>query len=108
MTTQQTVLSICLSFALATATGAVETKSKGGGKAALAPGQSRTYDMGPNVKPRYIRESVRPDGKSSIVYGNKLQPNGRIAKPHGHTVSKPSEVAEYARTPGGSVVRGKR
>ena len=108
MTTQQTVLSICLSFAIATATGAVEAKAKGGGKAALTPGQSRTYDMGPNVKPRYIRESVRPDGKSSIVYGNAQRPNGRIAKPHGHTVSKPGEAPEYARTPGGSVVRGKQ
>lgn len=108
MTTQHKLLSICLGFAIVTATGLAEAKSKGGGKATLAPGQSRTYDMGPNVKPRYIRESVRPDGKSSIVYGNVQRPNGRIAKPHGHTISKPGEAPEYARTPGGSVVRGKQ
>ena len=70
----------------------------------LKPGQSRTYDFGKNVTPRYGRESVRPDGKSSIVYGNKLTPSGRVAKPHGHTITQPGKTPEYARNKAGKVI----
>ena len=57
-----------------------------------------------NVTPRYGRESVRPDGKSSIVYGNKLTPSGRVAKPHGHTITQPGKTPEYARNKAGKVI----
>lgn len=100
------VLAVALaSAALFAASGTADAKGKGG-KAALSSGQSRTFDFGKNVTPRYARESVRPDGKTSVVYGNNLKPNGRIGKPHGHTVTPPgSGTPEYSRTRNGHETR---
>ena len=73
------------------------------GKPSVARSTSKTYDFGKNTTPRYARETTRPDGKSSIVYGNTPSSTkpGRIGKPHGHTVRAADGSIDYARTPGG-------
>lgn len=70
----------------------------------LPKGQSRFFDLGKNVKPRFVRESVRPDGSRSVVYGNTPGGTDRIGKPHGHSVRQPDGRPEYARTIGGRVL----
>ncbi|MFZ2998773.1 MAG: hypothetical protein WA071_00355 [Undibacterium umbellatum] len=66
---------------------------------------SKTYDFGKNAKPRYVRESTRPDGSKSVVYGQQLNERGRVAKPHGHGVQNPDGKVGYSRTIGGKVVK---
>jgi RHS repeat-associated protein len=70
------------------------------------------YDLGKNVNPRYIIKRTRPDGKQSVIYGNKLRDGKNfntdknpIAKPHGHSVRTKEEGIEYSRTQGGNILK---
>ena len=57
-------------------------------------------DYGKNVTPRYVKDVVRPDGKLSVVYGNRLSSSDRVGKPSGHGV-KGSNGIDFSRTIGG-------
>lgn len=59
---------------------------------------TKQYDFGPNKTPRYVRVTeARPgDGAKSVVYGDKLRQNGKIAKPSGHGVMKDGKLV-YSR-----------
>ncbi len=74
--------------------------------AAKAASKSRDYTVGKptqNVKPREMREVVRPDGKRSIVTGQKRDASGKIVGAHSHSVTQDGKVV-YSRTAGGKVV----
>lgn len=71
---------------------------------------SRDYTIGKptqNVKPREIKETIRPDGKRSIVAGQNRNENGKIVGPHSHSVTKDGRVI-YSRTAGGKVVKDEK
>jgi hypothetical protein len=72
--------------------------------------KSRDYTVGKptqNVKPREMKETMRPDGSRSIVTGQKRDANGKIVGPHSHSVTRDGKV-EYSRTSGGKVVKDNR
>lgn len=60
---------------------------------------------GQSVKPKEMKETVRQDGKTSIVTGQKRDTDGKIVGPHSHSVTDKGKV-EYSRTQGGRVVGG--
>jgi len=60
---------------------------------------------GQQIKPKYAREAVRPDGKRSIVYGQSVDANGKVTGRHGHSVINPDGTAAYARTQEQRVVK---
>lgn len=80
-----------------------QTQAKSAAKAT-----SKTYDLGKNVKSRYVRESIRPDGSKSVIYGQQLNERGRITKPHGHGVQNSDGKLGYSRTIGNKVVKDDR
>lgn len=55
------------------------------------------------VTPREMKETVRPDGKTSIITGQTRTESGKIVGPHSHSVINNGSV-EYSRTAGGRVV----
>jgi hypothetical protein len=68
---------------------------------------SKNYTAGKptqSVKPREIKETVRPDGSRSIVTGQKRDASGKIVGAHSHSVTRDGKV-EYSRTAGGTVVK---
>lgn len=73
------------------------------------PATSKTYEFGKptqNIKPRFVRESIRSDGSKSIVYGQTIdKKTGRITdKLHGHSVVDKNGKLVYARTEKGKVL----
>lgn len=65
--------------------------------------QSKFYDLGPNVTPRYVKETVRTDGSTSIVYGNTPKGSSAVGDPHGHSVVL-GDTLQYSRTVSGKVL----
>lgn len=69
---------------------------------------SKDYTVGrptQSVKPREMKETVRPDGKTSVVTGQQRDSSGKITGPHSHSVTNQGKV-EYSRTQAGRVVGG--
>jgi hypothetical protein len=68
---------------------------------------SKIYEFGKptqQVTPRYIKESTRPDGSKTVVFGNTKSKPDKIGNPHGHTVRNPAGSLAYSRTIGGKVI----
>jgi hypothetical protein len=76
-------------------------------KAPAAQGSKVTKDftMPKNVKPREIRQETHPSGRKDTYAGQKRNPDGSIARPHGHTIQRADGRIEYARTPGGKELK---
>ena len=51
------------------------------------------------VTPRYMKETIRPDGSVSVVTGQTRAPNGKIGDPHSHSIVKNGQV-QSSRTQG--------
>ena len=69
---------------------------------------SKDYTVGKptqKVTPREMKETVRPDGKTSIVTGQQRDANGKITGPHSHSIVNNGTV-ESSRTAGGRPVVG--
>jgi hypothetical protein len=62
------------------------------------------WSLPKNVSPSEIKVTDRPDGKTSIVYGNERDNNGRIVGDHGHTVIGRDGKIDHARTQKGTVI----
>lgn len=63
---------------------------------------SENYTVGKptqTVKPREMKETIRPDGSRSIITGQTRDANGKITGPHSHAVVRNGEV-ESSRTAG--------
>lgn len=60
---------------------------------------STDYDAGENKTPRYVKVIERPDGATSVVYGNSKDENGKIIDDHGHGIMKDGEL-KYSRSIG--------
>ena len=72
------------------------------------PAKSTTYELGKptqNIKPRYVRESIRSDGSKSIIYGQTIDKHRKIIdKLHGHSVVDKNGKLVYSRTQQGTVL----
>jgi hypothetical protein len=66
---------------------------------------TKDITMPKNVKPREIRQETHPSGRKDTYAGQKRNPDGSMAKPHGHTIQRPDGKIEYARTPDGKVLK---
>lgn len=65
--------------------------------------ESGDWSLPKNVSPSEIKVSARPDGKTSVVYGNQRNESGKIVGQHGHTVISQDGRIDYARTQGQTV-----
>jgi len=68
--------------------------------------KSKDYSFGKptqDVTPKEAKETVRSDGKTSVVTGRVRDAKGKIIGQHSHSVMKDG-IVEYSRTMSGRVV----
>jgi hypothetical protein len=98
LTTVGAVFTLALAIPL-TSLAAAKNETKGSEKVIV----DKSY--GSKTKPSEVRQETHPSGRKDTYYGNQRSADGRVDKPHGHTVQSPDGKIQYARTPEGRVLK---
>jgi hypothetical protein len=99
------------SFAIAVATTVAlmcPLTASAAGKSAGGTPPSKTVinsSYGAKTKPSEVRQETHASGRKDTYYGNSRSTDGKIGKPHGHTVQSSDGKIQYARTPEGRVLK---